>query len=311
MKKNFLGVVGHTNLDFVFDIPVFPDPQKHASVEIEEETLFFGGTAGNVARCAGSIGVKAGIASFVGDDFPDDYLHALKDSQLDLTDFKIMKGATPKCWVMTDPKGGQFSIINQGVMRNFPKYDLPTYTLENSEYLHLMTGDPATMIKIAEQAKKQKVKISFDPCQYTYWYTPDQFKKMLELADILFFNENEAKWVLDKIGKQYEKDFLEFADIVVITRHEKGSTIYTNHGKIIGIGIAKPAIFVDQTGAGDAYRAGFYLGLSKGFDLETCGKLAATVASFILEKVGTQTNIPTLEQVKKRYKENFSGELKL
>ena len=263
-----------------------------------------------MARCAASLGVKTGIASFVGNDFPQPYLNALKSTQLDLSDFKILPGKTPKCWIMTDPKGGQFSIINQGVMRDLAKHPLPTNIIQNSDYIHIMTGDPDTMIKIAQLAKQQNAKISFDPCQYTYWYNQQQCKKMLELADIIFANENEARFILEKIGKHYEKDFMDFVDIAIITRHDKGSTIYTD-GKNVGIGVAKPATFVDQTGAGDAYRAGFYLGLSKGLDLEMCGKLAATVASFMLEKVGTQTNIPTLDQVKKRFSDNFGNGLEL
>jgi len=50
------------------------------------------------------------------------------------------------------------------------------------------------------------------------------------------------------------------------------------------------------TGAGDAYRGGFYAGLSRKLDLYRCGLIGATVAGFVIERRGTQTNIPTWEQ---------------
>lgn len=310
--SNFLGIVGHTNLDYIFDIPRFPDPNQHASVEVKGEQLFFGGTAGNLGVVAGSLGVKIGIASFVGDDFPSDYLQALKDTHIDLTDFKIMKKSrTPCCWILTAMNGDQVSIINQGAMNHTERYELPTYTIGNSEIVHLMTGKPEVMTNIAKLAKQKGVKVSFDPCQTTYWYTEGQLREILKYVDHGFFNEAEAGAILRTVGGKKEEDLLDFFKWVAVTRHEKGSTIYRRDGAPINVGIAKPAKLVDPTGAGDSYRAGFYLGLSKGFDLEMSGKIGATVASFILEKVGSQTNIPTLAQMKQRFSENFGKPLNL
>jgi len=65
---------------------------------------------------------------------------------------------------------------------------------------------------------------------------------------------------------------------------------------------------IDPTGAGDGYRAGFLVGLVKNYDLETCGKIGTTVASFIVERKGCQTNLPDWKQMKKRYERIF-GEL--
>src|SRR5713101_3538056 len=65
-------------------------------------------------------------------------------------------------------------------------------------------------------------------------------------------------------------------------RNSRGSAIYTRDGKI-KIPRVRPKRVVDVTGAGDAYRAGFYAGLSRGFDLRRCGILGSTVASFAVE----------------------------
>ena len=43
---------------------------------------------------------------------------------------------------------------------------------------------------------------------------------------------------------------------------------------------------VDPTGAGDAYRAGFLLALTRGYSISTCGKIGSTVASFAVADTG-------------------------
>jgi len=79
--------------------------------------------------------------------------------------------------------------------------------------------------------------------------------------------------------------------VVVLTFGAKGSVVY-DHGAKIAIPRIRPRRVADLTGAGDAYRAGFYAGLSRGRDLHDCGVLGAASASFAIETVGTQTSIP-------------------
>ncbi len=61
----------------------------------------------------------------------------------------------------------------------------------------------------------------------------------------------------------------------------------------------------DPTGAGDGYRAGFWAAKIRGYsDLIAC-RIGSIVSSFIIKKVGAQTNLPSWSQVVERYKKNF------
>ena len=86
---------------------------------------------------------------------------------------------------------------------------------------------------------------------------------------------------------------------MTITRAEKG-TMLVQKGKEIGIGAVKVDHVVDPTGAGDAYRAGFIIGMRNGLPVEMCIKLASTVAAYAVEKKGTQNHSFTTEELKKR-----------
>jgi ribokinase len=59
---------------------------------------------------------------------------------------------------------------------------------------------------------------------------------------------------------------------------------------------------------GDGFTSGFLAGWLQDRSPLVCAKMGAVVASFVLETVGCQTNLPDWSSMKQRYEENF-GEL--
>ncbi len=295
MAVNFLGVYGHVILDYIANLEALPAP--NTSVQILDRQRFFGGTGGNIARISARLGVRTALASFVGEDFPAEYREALEAEGVDLMDLRVVPGvSTPTAWIFTDRRGNQIAIVDQGPMKFAGKYEVLAHAVESSEVVHLGTGRPQYYLKIAALAAKLGKRIAFDPSQEIHYvYTATVFRRLLSRAQMFFGNEVEMKRALGFLRRKNPADLLEWVDVVVMTRGGKGSTILTKEGKI-----AVPAIrsrkVVDVTGAGDAYRAGFYAGLSRGLDLFRCGLIGSAVAGFVIEKRGTQTNIPTWSQ---------------
>ena len=89
-----------------------------------------------------------------------------------------------------------------------------------------------------------------------------------------------------------------------MTRGEAGALI-TVDGQEYEIPPARPEKVVDPTGAGDAFRSGFVLGMSKGFSWPVVGRLAALTAVYAIEHPGPQQHSYTLDEFIARYKENF------
>jgi ribokinase len=88
-------------------------------------------------------------------------------------------------------------------------------------------------------------------------------------------------------------------EVVLMTCGSKGSIIYSpDEGKIEVESIYRPA--VDPTGAGDSYKAGFVSRLIYGASLEEAAKFASSVSSFVVEKQGCQTNMPTFDDAYNR-----------
>ena len=297
--KNYLAVFGHVVMDQIITLRHLPKP--NTSIEIMDRQRYFGGTAGNLARAAARLGVKTGLASFVGADFPADYRAALQAEGVDLQDLRIVRGAvTPVAWIFSDLKGNQTAVIDQGPMREAAKLPLLEHSVRDAELVHLGTGRPQYYRRIADLAAERNRVIAFDPSQEIHYvYTAPLFRALLRRSTYFFGNEAEIAQAKRFARVTSTEGLLKFASVVVATRGSKGSTVVTREGRI-RIPRVRPARVVDVTGAGDAYRAGFYAGLSHGLDLRRCGILGSTVASFVIEAKGTQTRLPTWHQVVRR-----------
>jgi sugar/nucleoside kinase (ribokinase family) len=99
-------------------------------------------------------------------------------------------------------------------------------------------------------------------------------------------------WELKEIGPE----------IVVKTYGKEGSVVYADEKIKVDAVVREP---VDPTGAGDSYRAAFLNAYLKGNTLEYCAKFASSVASFVVEAEGCQTNIPNYEMAVERMREKW------
>jgi sugar/nucleoside kinase (ribokinase family) len=303
--KNFLGVFGHVVMDYIVTLRRLPKP--NTSIEILDWRHYFGGTGGNLARAAARLGVRASLASFVGADFPPDYRRALQDDSVDITDLRAVQGAnSPTAWVFSDPRGNQMAIIDQGPMKKAARFPILRHSVRDVELVHLATGRPEYYVRVAKLAESLGRTIAFDPSQEIhYLYTARLFRALLGQSKYFFGNEAEIVRAKRLARVTSTEELLRSTQVVVVTLGSRGSAVYTREGRI-RIPRIRPRRVVDVTGAGDAYRAGFYAGVARGFDLRRCGILASAVASFVVEKKGTQSNLPTWSQVLRRARRQAS-----
>ncbi len=302
-RDNYLGVFGHTALDVILKVDSLPVP--NSSTALKNKVIRFGGTAANIARASQTMGIDTALASFVGDDMDPGYTEALKSSNVDITDLDEKEGyRTPKCWIVTSEEEDQMAIVDQGAMEYGEEFDLQTHTVDSSEFIHIGTGRPRYHLRVAEMAKKKDKKLGFDPAQeLKYVYTPEIFKELLEKSDIYFCNQTEFETSLDYLSAGSETDMLDWVDSVIVTKGSEGCTLYKSDGgnvKVIDIPAFMPEKVVEPTGAGDAFRAGFYFGLSRDFNIERNCEIACARASFAVEHAGPQEGLVGREEVMER-----------
>ncbi len=298
----FLSVYGHVNLDLILNLKKFPEP--NTSTEILDSKRYFGGTAGNISRITGSLGTPLYLVSYVGGNFPQDYFDALKNSGVDMTYLqRVNEYQTSTCWIMNDADHNQVAIMDQGPMRDIENFEPDIAPILESEILHIATGRPGFYKNVMRKAKELGKTIAFDPAQEIHYvYTPETFNELIPYADIFFCNENEGQIAVEYTDNKELTDLLEYVDTIVQTLGKKGSRIVTRGGEtfIPGVEVKDPQ---DTTGAGDAYRGGFYAALYRKLPMEVCGMAGAITAAEVIKVSGGQTNIPSWDFVETKLKE--------
>ncbi len=299
--KPFLCVYGHTNLDYIMSLKHFPE--LNTSVNIQEKKRYFGGTGANVATMAASLGVPTALCSYVGPDFPEEFRSLMAEKRVDLRDLVTVEDQeSATVWIISDEEHNQIAYVHQGPMAKMESMPLRLDAARESQRVHIMTGRPPYYLEVIKACRQLGKVIGFDPSQeiHNVW-NADMFNEALSMSGMLFANENELRTALRYAGKKKAEDLLEQVPIVVNTLGAKGSVIYTKGG-MIDVPAAKAGAIVDTTGAGDAFRAGFYAGLYRERSLRDCAKLGAATSSFVIEKRGSLTNIPSWDRVEERAK---------
>jgi len=268
-----------------------------------------GGTGANQAYNLALLGYKPVLVATVGKDFLGEYKKHLQKSGVDVNNVKVFKKEfTATGFVMTDKDDNQIWGFYSGVMKKSKKVNLQQI-MQKNDFLLLTPDDSEATEKRIKQADKMNWRYLFDPAFQTARLSVKSLKNGVLGAEIVIGNDYEIAMLL-KRTKLSKKEILRKDRILITTLGAKGSVIETRDKKI-KIPAAKPKNTSDPTGAGDAYRAGFVAGYLKGMDLKICGRMGALAAVYTVELYGTQTHKFTIDEFKRRYKENFKKNLEI
>lgn len=288
-----ISIVGHTALDYIVDVEKIAGKNESSPVIDYEE--YPGGGAANIAVAIAKLGGKSQLISPVGTDFVSSgYEKLLTEVNVDLSRlYRIEDRKISKAFIFTDREDNQATYFYWGASSKFKELEP-----EPADFVHLATADSVYNAKIAQIANF----VSFDPGQDLVTYSKENLELILAHTDILFANRHEIRRVSEMTGKSFS-ELKAMINTIVVTYDSEGSRIYTGNEEFLIPVI--PVKAADPTGAGDAYRAGFLLALTRGYSLSTCGKIGSTVASFAVQTRGCQTDLPTWEEMKARYEANF------
>jgi sugar/nucleoside kinase (ribokinase family) len=279
-------VVGHTNLDRFFDVPHLPSADR--TVPVLASRVALGGTAATLAISAARFGVRCALASLVGGDFPPEFRSALQRVHVDGSGVTEIRGTrTPTCLVFEDGRGSQMTVIDQGAMGDASGAAVPSRLLQRSHWVHLTTGDPSYQLRVLREARRRGRPVSADPAQEVHYrWTSKDLRTLVEGSELLFGNDAEIRTVTRKLGLRRPEDLLDHVPAVVITLGPAGARALTRAGKLSVRG-GRPLRPRHVTGAGDAFRGGFYAGWFSGQPMVGCLTAGVRAARAWLRTPGT------------------------
>ncbi len=310
-------ISGSLAYDTIMDFPgrfgdhILPDQIHILNVcfLVDDISKNYGGCAGNIAYTMKLFGANPIILSVLGKDGREyfDYL----DKHGILTKYIIQHESrlTSHASIMTDKDDNQITAYYNGASDHAGDVGVQD-VLEKYQLGMIVPTLRSAMIKHARELVQKKIPFVFDPGQQLPGFSGKELEELLPLCSFYIVNDYEMR-LTEKITGHTQEELSKIIKTLIITRGAKGSQIFTNDEEgMIEVHAVKPRQIVDPTGAGDAYRAGFFWAYATGKDLKTCAQSASVSAAYAIEQYGTQNHHFSLEEFyeryQKTYKENFS-----
>ncbi|WP_152053603.1 carbohydrate kinase family protein [Tautonia marina] len=282
--------------------PIDRFPQPGELVKVDELVLNIGGLAANVAVVLSKLGVGARICCRVGGDaFGRFVAESLEAAGVETSSLIVDPDRDTSQTLIVNVKGEDRRFIHSfGANAALSAADLDAAITPEARvlyvggYLILPGLDPDALADRFARARSQGITTVLDvacpgPADYL-----SKLKPVLPHTDVFLPNTDEAALILggetDAI-RQAEAFRALGAARVVITRGEHGSiSLSESHRLKLGV---YPVDYVDGTGSGDAFDAGYIAALISGLDEPGCLKLASALGASCVRAVGTTAGIFT------------------
>jgi adenosine kinase len=315
--SNSMVITGSVAYDYLMHFPgrfadhILPDQLQSLSLSFLADSMRRerGGVAANIAYTMKLLGSDPLILATVGEDFGD-YRRWLESQGLDTREIiEVPDELTATFFVSTDNDQNQIANFYTGAMAHARHYSLAGRGLTTAPLVLISPNDPGAMINYAAECRNAGIPFAFDPSQQTARLSGEDFAGAVPGAAFLLCNEYELAMIQNKTGWSLD-DILAQVQVLVLTLGKKGSMIHAGGpgGEVHEVPVAPLRSMDDPTGAGDAYRGGFFAARLAGLPLPVCGRVGALCSAYALEHIGTTAHRFTLDEFAARYAEAFGAE---
>ncbi len=256
---------------------------------IKELKFDIGGGGTNTAVAFSRLGLKTGcICKVGGDENGKGILEMLKDERVTFLG-EIERDAKSGYSIILDSKGGDRTILTyKGVNDEIEKNDIRKFRTRWLYLSSLLGKSFETQKKLAEDLKKEGVKIAFNPSSYLI--KNKNLDSLLRITDVLVLNKEEAEMLTKSKNKDLLKALYDLTKgIVVITNKDKIVECYDGKRKYSLI--PHKIKVVERTGAGDAFASGFVAGRVVGKPIQECLELGLRESESVIRYFGAKNNL--------------------
>lgn len=254
-----------------------------------------GGAATYIAITSSVLGVKSGIVSVVGGDFPQEHLDMFTKRDINIEGLEIVKEGKTFFWsgkYHNDLNTRDTLATEVNVLENFdPK--IPA-SMQDSEILLLGNLHPGVQLSVLKKMNQRPKLVILDTMNFWMDSALDILMEMIAKTDVITINDEEARQLSGEYSlvKAAKKIHTMGPKYVIIKKGEHGALLF-HDGKVFAIPALPLEDVFDPTGAGDTFAGGFaaYLAKKGKIDFETMKSaliVGSAMASFTVEKFGTE-----------------------
>lgn len=259
----------------------------------DESELATGGSVANTMRSLANLGGNGGYMGKIGRDNLGELFQNDFEKRGVKTHLFYSQRDTGRVMGLVSPDSERTMATYLGAAAELKPADFTPEIFEGYEYVYIegyLVFNHDLIEACAKGAKAAGVKIAIDLSSFNVVEANLDFLKDLikNYVDIVFANEEEAKSFTGLEPEQALYEIAKDCELTIVKVGKEGSMIKQGN-EIVNVGVI-PAKALDTTGAGDAYSSGFFYGLTLGYSLEICGKIAALVSGKVVEVMGP--NLP-------------------
>lgn len=278
----------------------------------DNATIHYGGCSINIAYGLARLGLTTMPCIRVGADYADIGLERfLTDAGVSTAAITVVADEpTSNCYLIEDANGEHVTIYYPGAMDGRYAAPLAPALFTGARLGVITVGSEPDNREFLRRCREQDVPVAFG-MKGDFSAFPEGFlRDVLAYSSVIFLNRAESAAVQDRLGlsaitELFASDRVEY---LVVTAGGDGSVCHVRRPsgiESIPVPVVAGDRVVDTTGSGDAYIAGFLYGYLSGRPARDCGRLGATLASFVVEARGCCTAMPTGEAFWQRYTHNF------
>lgn len=299
-----LVTMGDMTVDLISFIESLPAIGGEAHVRRME--MYLGGSSTNVAIAASRLGVKSGLIGKIGDDLFGRFLiERLQKEDVDISQVKIGDETLSGLVISMVTKNGERTMCTyRGINIYLSPEEIDENYIARAKVFHLsgysLLNDPqrSAAMRALEIAEEKGLLISLDPGVLAPMRIADRIRSILKSVNLIFLDELEARGLAGEGPKEAARRLLKLGpEIVALKLGANGCLVLTKKEQISAR--AFDVIPVDTTGAGDAFDAGFLVGIREKWDLEKTARFANAVGALEVMKVGAASAMPTRQEVEK------------
>jgi ribokinase len=303
-----IAVVGSINLDLVASTDRIPKVGE--TVIGRTFTTFFGGKGANQAVAVARLGYPVSMIGNVGNDaFGIQLRNGLKDAGVDTEYVGTVEGTSGTALIITGQNGENSIVVVPGANAHLTPKSLESAAplLKQAGFILAQLEIPLETVEyLAEFAERYDIPFMLDPAparelpasllRRVSWLTPNETETRELLKANLDDNEQSANAAADQLLSRGVKN-------VVLKLGSRGCVVAQGSQSKERI----PAFSVnavDTTAAGDAFNAGFAVGLISGYSASESGVFASAVAALSVTRPGAQPSMPRSDEVEEFLREH-------
>ncbi|MCC9621110.1 carbohydrate kinase family protein [Thalassospira sp. MA62] len=285
------------DLDVDMFISVSSVPGFDQKISGQDHGFMPGGMSANSAVAVSRLGLRSRLVAAVGDDDAGKLaINAINKEGVDCDHIIHRTDAkTFMCVVLLSPSGEK-SLIKLETEAYLPQCeDLTEAAFAGVAHVHTTFGRPTLTAKAFEIASKQGVTTSLDLEPPDIIRAPKALPAILAQVDTLFLNREAYQTACRVLGETLDLGHLKENGEIILTLGGGGAKRLHASGETEVSGFSVPS--VDTTGAGDCFAAAYLVARRLGMAPSGCLTFANAAAALSTQQVGSQTAMPTRDEV--------------